>query len=86
MDDEVAGADAGSRGWGVDRDVVGLGGVAEELLHLVVQHRDAGHEAEGEDEVGEGAGEGDEDALPAGVSVEVAGVVVGLRRGYRRTS
>ena len=58
-------------------------GPSDVLLHLVVEHVDAGHEAEGEDEVGDGAGEGDEDALPAGMGVEVAGVVVGvwLRRG-----
>ncbi len=39
-----------------------------------MQHGDAGHQAEGEDEVGEGASEGDEDALPAGMRVEVAGI------------
>ncbi len=54
--------------WAGPRDV---------LLHLVVEHGDAGHEAEGEDEVGDGAGEGDEDALPAGVRVELAGVAGG---------
>ncbi len=48
---------------------------------LVVQHGDAGHEAEGEDEVGDGAGEGDEDALPARVGVEVAGVGGATSRG-----
>ena len=51
-----------------------MGGAVEVLLDLVVEHGDAGHEAEGEDEVGEGAGEGDEDALPAGMGVELAGV------------
>ena len=44
---------------------------------LVVEHVDAGHEDEGEDEVGEGAGEGYEDALPAGMGVELAGIAGG---------
>ncbi len=79
MDDEVAGADAGFGGRGLCVDVVGDGGAVKELLHLVVEHVDAGHEAEGEEEVGDGAGEGDEDALPAGMVVEVAGVVDGGR-------
>ena len=68
-------------GGGVGRDVVGDGGAGEVLLDLVVEHGDAGHEAEGEDEVGEGAGEGDEDALPAGMGVEVAGVAGGRFAG-----
>ena len=42
-----------------------MGGAGDVLLHLVVEHGDDGHEAEGEDEVGHGAGEGDEHALPA---------------------
>ncbi len=33
---------------------------------LVVEHGDAGHEAEGEDEVGDGAGEGDERCAASG--------------------
>ena len=74
VDDAVAGVDAGFGGWGFGLDVVGDGGAVEELLHLVVEHGDAGHEAEGEDEVGDGAGEGDEDALPAGMGVEFAGI------------
>ena len=77
VDDEVAGLDAGGGGLGFGGDVVGLGWAADVLLDLVVEHVDAGHEAEGEDEVGEGAGEGDEDALPAGVGVELAGVAGG---------
>ena len=74
VDDGVAGVDAGLGSGGVGLDVVGDRRAVEELLHLVVEHGDAGHEAEGEDEVGDGAGEGDEHALPAGMGVEVAGV------------
>ena len=75
--DEITRLNAGFGGWGFGLDVVGDGGAVEELLDLVVHHEDGGHEAEGEDEVGDGAGEGDKDALPAGMVVEVAGVVVG---------
>ncbi len=78
VDDEIAGADAGFGGGGFGLDVVGDGGAVEELLHFVVQHGDAGHQAEGEDEVGDGAGEGDEHALPARMGVEVAGVIGGV--------
>ncbi len=74
--------DASFCGGGLWLDVVGDGGAVEELLHLVVEHGDAGHEAEGEDEVGDGAGEGDENSLPAGVGVEVAGVVGGGCAGF----
>src|SRR6266851_792785 len=74
VDDAVAGVDAGFGGGSLGLEVVGDGGAVEELLHLVVERGDGGHEAEGEDEVGDGAGEGDEDALPAGMGVEVAGV------------
>ena len=70
VDDGVAGVDAGVGDGGVGRDVVGDGGAGEVLADLVVEHGDAGHEAEGEDEVGDGAGEGDEHALPAGMVVE----------------
>ena len=59
---------------GVGGDVVRDGGTGDELLDLVVQHVADGHEDDGEEEVGEGAGEGDEDALPAGMGVEVAGI------------
>ena len=75
VDDGVAGVDAGFGDGGGGRDVVGDGGAGEVLVDLVVEHVDAGHEAEGEDEVGDGAGEGDEHALPAGMVVEVAGIV-----------
>ncbi len=75
VDDGVAGADAGG-GDGAGRgDVVGDGGAGLVLVDLVVGHADAEHEAEGEDEVGDGAGEGDEHALPARMVVELAGVV-----------
>ena len=57
------------------RDVVGDGGAGLVLVDLVVGHADADHEAEGEDEVGDRAGEGDEHALPAGMVVELAGIV-----------
>src|SRR6202012_5671374 len=43
----------------------------KELVDLVVEHGDAGHEAEGEEEVGDGTSERDQDALPAGMGVEV---------------
>ena len=72
VDDGVAGLDAGAGDGGFLGDVIGRGGTGEVLLHLVVEHGDAGHEEEGEDEVGDGTGEGDEDALPAGVGVELA--------------
>ncbi len=69
--------DAGGGRGGVGWDVVGLGRAADVLLYLVVEHVDAGHEGDGEDEVGEGASEGDEDALPARMGVELAGVACG---------
>ena len=74
VDDAVAGVDAGFRGGALGLDVVSDRRAVEELLHLVVEHGDAGHEAEGEDKVGDGASEGNEDALPAGVGVEFTGV------------
>ena len=75
--DGVAGVNAGGCGGCSGGDVVGVGGAADVLLHLVVEHGDASHEAEGEDEVGEGASECDTDTLPAGMGVEFAGVAAG---------
>ena len=46
VNDEVAGVYAGARGGGIDGDVVGLGRAADVLLYLVVEHGDAGDEAE----------------------------------------
>ena len=77
VDDGVAGVDAGGDGGSFGGDVVGLGGAVDVLVDFVMEHGDAGHEAEGEDDVGDGAGESDEDALPAGVGVEFAGVAGG---------
>ena len=57
VDDGVAGVDAGLGDGGCGRDVVGDGGAGDVLVDLVVEHVGAGHEAEGEDEVGDGAGE-----------------------------
>ena len=75
VDDLVSGLDAGAGGCGVGGDVVDGGGVGEVLHDLVVGHVDAHHEEEGEDEVGDGAGEGDDGALPAGMVLEFAGIV-----------
>ena len=74
VDDDVTAMDTGLGDRSVGWDVVGAGGAVEELFDLVVNHGDAGHQAKGEEEVGDGAREGDEHALPAGVSVEVAGI------------
>ena len=46
-----------------------------------MHHVDAGHQHEGEDKVGRGAGEGDQHALPAGMVVQLAGVVGDLFAG-----
>ena len=81
VDDEVAGADAGGGCWGVGGDVVGECGAIDILLDLVVEHGDSGHEGDGEEEVGEGSCEGDGDALPAGMRVELAGISGGFFAG-----
>ncbi len=81
VDDGVAAVDAGAGGRGIGRDVIDVGRTGDVGLHLVVDHVDAGHQRDGEQEVGEGAGEGDEDALPAGMVLQLAGVVaLGLAR------
>ena len=74
VDDGVSALDAGAGGGRVEGDVVDVRGPVDELLYLVVEHRYTRHKAESENEVGEGAGERDEHALPAGMGVEVAGV------------
>ena len=78
VDDGVAGVDAGLGNHGGGRDVVGDGWTADVLADLVVEHVGAGHQAEGEDEVGGGASERDEHALPAGMVVQLAGIVADL--------
>ncbi len=72
VDDGISGVDSGCGGEAVGGDVVGCGRAGEVLGDLVVEHVDAGHEAESEDEVGDGAGESDGDALPAGMGGELS--------------
>ena len=72
-DDGVARGDADGGGGSAEGDVVDDGGALEILVDLMVEVGDEGEEDEGEDEVGEGTGEGDEGALPAGMGVELAG-------------
>ena len=83
--DHIAGAETGAGGRRVLRDVIDDRGAIEVLLNLVMAHSDDHEENEREQKVGNGAGEGDEDALPARMRVELAGVAGGARRGRRRT-
>ena len=69
--------DTGGDGGSVRGDVIGDCRAGDELLHFVVKHGDAGHEAEGEDKIREWACEGHGDALPSGVRVELSGIAGG---------
>ena len=54
-------------------NVVDDGGAGEVLVDFVVVVGDEEEQDEGDEEVGDGAGEGDEDTLPAGLGGEVVG-------------
>ena len=70
-DDGVAGGEAVLGGGCALGNVVHGGGTVEVLVDLVVVVGDEEEQEEGEDEVEDGAGDGDEDALPAGLGGEV---------------
>ena len=78
--DGVAAAHTRCVGGSFSGNVIRDGGTVQELLHLVVEHGNAGHQAESEDKVGDRAGQSDQNALPARVRIEVAGIIDGRSR------
>ncbi len=71
--DDVAWGDAGGGCGGSLGNVVDDGGAGKVLVDFVVIVGDEEEQDEGDEEVGDGAGEGDEDTLPAGFGGEVVG-------------
>ena len=86
LDDGVAGGEAGVGGGGVGGDVIDDGRAVEVLLRPRGGVGDEDEQHEGEDEVGDGAGEGDEHALPAGWALNSPGCAAMWLRGLRRES